>query len=152
MAEERIPSNDLIRKLSLDTFDYYVNDRIFSEVPFEKRDSGLFIRYGRIIVCGIHANRHIHFSQTLRHYELLNFLHENLGTEINSLDQEGLELLSNKEMSDGGRIKLRPEKNEMVFYGSSVDFGRANNEGRLKTIAIAQQIIGREIVIPETTV
>lgn len=147
-----IPSDDLIRKLSPETFGYYVNGEVFSGIPTEKRDTGLFIRYGGIIVCGIHANRHLGFVHGLRHYELLDYLHEKFGSEMAAMDQEDLDLLSNGEMSDGGRIKLYPGTSEIAFFGSSVDFGRANELGRQKTNAIAQGIVGSEISIRQITV
>lgn len=159
---DQVTPVDLIRELSPEAISYYAHLELGDGWKTHERPTeGKFVRLGSKIFLGStvqfgplewsrDARKDIRNS--LRHVVIANVaLNQMIKEEIEQLEVGDEKVLGMGVMLDAGSasIEVDSERNPVALYleGRSLDFGKADEAGRLRTIEIAQQILGSSVEV-----
>lgn len=152
-----LEADDLIRPLSLDAVIYFAS----GEIPLAEDDkhtlTGKFIRIGNLMLIGTtirFGKSDMHGDKDfIRHFYFFEYLerHEDAftGREVDAISKPICGGLIND--AGSSRIVVHADKPAgLMLYGSSGDFGKANEVGRLRTYEVAQLLVGESVYVSNT--
>lgn len=156
---ESLDYTDLIRPLSLEALEYFASGDIPVAVLYDSPLQCKFIRYGETMMIGAA----IDFGASDYRGRQASILHVNL-FEILQMDDEAFsaaQAVAEAEpfstggryegvFNDGGYVRIGTNDStpiSLVLYRDSFHFGRADEQGRLRSVEVAQQLVGDTIAV-----
>lgn len=156
---DKVTKQDLIRELSDEALDYYATIRLGEGWPsYERATICKFVRLGAVIFLGsaidfgkrppMHRGREGKrdslYHRDIAHFVLSQEPIEKVQTIANTLASDE-RVLGYQFMVDAGYAGIGVDNDKTVksllFSGDSFDFGRADSNGRQRTLAIARSAI-----------
>ncbi len=156
---ESLDYADLIRPLSLEALEYFASGDIPVAVSYDSPLRCKFIRYGEAMIIGAA----IDFGKPDYRGRQASILHVNLfeillmndeafGEAQTAAEAEPFSTGGRHEgiFNDGGYATIGTDGTSpvsLVLRRDSYDFGRADEQGRLHSVEIAQQLVGDSITV-----
>jgi hypothetical protein len=156
-TNEQLDMTDLARPLSLEAIQFFASDVLPKAKKFDSSRRGKFVRIGGAMVIGTtmdYGTRdYLGDLQFIKHWQLGELLRT-----IPDLDELARATIDDEPQIGGGLtdagaslVTIRDGVPvQLELYGSSYDFGWADEAGRARTIEIAQALVGDTISVIAT--
>ncbi|MBP7807263.1 hypothetical protein KA047_02090 [Candidatus Saccharibacteria bacterium] len=158
-SNESLDYTDLIRPLSLEAVEYFASGDIPLAASYDSPLLCKFIRYGEVMMIGTA----IDFGKPDYRGRRACILHINLFETLQMNDEafSAAQAVAEAEpfstggtyigvFNDGGYAEIGTDGTSpvsLILRRDSYDFGRADEQGRLRSIEVAQQLVGDTIAV-----